>query len=81
MEVDKEKMWYILQFIFNKEVNASQAAEIVNGVYGFNNIIANYEQFWFRRFHSGMAVVGMSIELKKGSKLTGMLVVVASYKS
>ncbi|GFT76616.1 histone-lysine N-methyltransferase SETMAR [Trichonephila clavipes] len=34
MEVNKEKIWYILQFFFHTSENASQAAEIVNGVYG-----------------------------------------------
>ncbi|GFX14178.1 uncharacterized protein TNCV_1766721 [Trichonephila clavipes] len=32
--------------------NASQAAKIVNGVYGANTVTANYVQFWFRRFRS-----------------------------
>ncbi|GFT77611.1 histone-lysine N-methyltransferase SETMAR, partial [Trichonephila clavipes] len=34
--------------------NASQVAEIVNGVYGTDNVTANYVQFWFRRFSSGI---------------------------
>ncbi|GFV33973.1 hypothetical protein TNCV_2613711 [Trichonephila clavipes] len=34
--------------------NASQAAEIVNGVYGADTVTANYVQFWFRRFCSGI---------------------------
>ncbi|GFX20015.1 agmatinase, mitochondrial [Trichonephila clavipes] len=34
MEVNKEKIRYILQFFFDKGENAKQAAEIVNGVYG-----------------------------------------------
>ncbi|GFW40834.1 histone-lysine N-methyltransferase SETMAR [Trichonephila clavipes] len=29
-------------------------AKIVNGVYGSNTVTANYVQFWFRRFHSGI---------------------------
>ncbi|GFX39185.1 histone-lysine N-methyltransferase SETMAR [Trichonephila clavipes] len=32
--------------------NASQAAEIVNGVYSTDTVTANYLQFWFRRFQS-----------------------------
>ncbi|GFU72877.1 mariner Mos1 transposase [Trichonephila clavipes] len=36
MEVNKEKIRYILQFFFDKDENASQAAEIVHGVYGVN---------------------------------------------
>ncbi|XP_067136483.1 histone-lysine N-methyltransferase SETMAR-like [Centruroides vittatus] len=53
MEVTKEKIWYVLQFCFDKGENASQAAEIVNDVYGPDTVTANYAQFWFRRFHSG----------------------------
>ncbi|GFW99111.1 hypothetical protein TNCV_3008811 [Trichonephila clavipes] len=34
--------------------NASHAAEIVNGVYGADTVTANYVQFWFRRFLSGI---------------------------
>ena len=42
MEVNKEKIRYILQFFFNKGENASQAAVIVNGVNGANTVTANY---------------------------------------
>ncbi|GFV95109.1 histone-lysine N-methyltransferase SETMAR [Trichonephila clavipes] len=34
--------------------NVSQAAEIVNGVYGADTVTASYVQFWFRRFRSGI---------------------------
>ncbi|KAL9876423.1 histone-lysine N-methyltransferase SETMAR-like isoform 1-T3 [Glossina fuscipes fuscipes] len=54
MEVNKEKIRYILQFFFDKGENASQAAKIVNGVYGSDTVTANYVQFWFRRFRSGI---------------------------
>ncbi|GFW02491.1 histone-lysine N-methyltransferase SETMAR [Trichonephila clavipes] len=54
MEVNKEKIRYILQFFFDKGKNASQATEIVHGVYGTDTITANYVQFWFRRFRSGI---------------------------
>ncbi|GFV69529.1 histone-lysine N-methyltransferase SETMAR [Trichonephila clavipes] len=53
MEVNKEKIRYILQFFFDKGENASQAAEIVNGFYGADTVTANYVQFKFRRFRSG----------------------------
>ncbi|GFW41933.1 histone-lysine N-methyltransferase SETMAR [Trichonephila clavipes] len=33
------------------------AAEIVNGVYGADTVTANYVQFWFRRFRSGISDV------------------------
>ncbi|CAK9811656.1 Histone-lysine N-methyltransferase SETMAR [Anthophora quadrimaculata] len=54
MEVNKEKIRYILQFFFDKGENASQATEIVNGVYGPDTVTINYVQFWFRRFRSGI---------------------------
>ncbi|GFU52258.1 putative DD34D transposase [Trichonephila clavipes] len=38
METNKEKIWYILQFFFDKGENARQAAEIVNGVYGVDTV-------------------------------------------
>ncbi|GFU82720.1 histone-lysine N-methyltransferase SETMAR [Trichonephila clavipes] len=57
MEVNKEKIRYILQFFFDKGENASQAAEIANGVKSADTVIANYVQFWFRRFRSGISVV------------------------
>ncbi|GFW93966.1 histone-lysine N-methyltransferase SETMAR [Trichonephila clavipes] len=54
MEVNKEKIRYILQFFFDKGKNASQVAEIVNGVYGADTVTANYVQIWFCRFRSGI---------------------------
>ncbi|GFY02987.1 histone-lysine N-methyltransferase SETMAR [Trichonephila clavipes] len=54
MEVNKEKIRYILQFFFDKGQNASQVAEIVHGVYGTDTITANYMQLWFRRLLSGI---------------------------
>ncbi|GFV37063.1 histone-lysine N-methyltransferase SETMAR [Trichonephila clavipes] len=54
MEVNKEKIRYILQFFFDKDENASQVAEIANGVYVPDAATANYVQFWFRQFRSGI---------------------------
>ncbi|GFU24397.1 histone-lysine N-methyltransferase SETMAR [Trichonephila clavipes] len=54
MEVNKEKIRYILKFFFDKGENASQAAEIVNGADGADTVTANCAQFWFRRFRSGI---------------------------
>ncbi|GFU70665.1 mariner transposase [Trichonephila clavipes] len=44
MEVNKEKIQYILQFFFDKDENASQSAEIVNGVYGADTRFLPYGQ-------------------------------------
>ena len=49
----KEKIRYILQFLFDKGENASQAAESLNSVYGTETVTANHVQFWFRRFRCG----------------------------
>ncbi|GFX79362.1 histone-lysine N-methyltransferase SETMAR [Trichonephila clavipes] len=54
MEVNKEKIRYILQFFLDEGKNASQADEIVNGVCGADTLTASYVQFWFRRFRSGI---------------------------
>ncbi|CAD6994021.1 unnamed protein product [Ceratitis capitata] len=53
MDTSKEKRRSILQFFFDKGKNASQAAEIVNSVYGPDTVTVNHAQFWFRRFRSG----------------------------
>ncbi|GFX04103.1 histone-lysine N-methyltransferase SETMAR [Trichonephila clavipes] len=54
VEVNKEKNRLFLQFFFGEGENASQVAEIAHGVYGANTVIANYVQFWFHRFRSGI---------------------------
>ncbi|GFV95033.1 histone-lysine N-methyltransferase SETMAR [Trichonephila clavipes] len=54
MEVNKKKIRYISHFPFDKGKNASQAAEIVDGVFGADTVTANYVQFWFRLFRSGI---------------------------
>ncbi|GFW56019.1 hypothetical protein TNCV_374251 [Trichonephila clavipes] len=47
-EVNKEKIRYVLQFFRDKDENASQVAEIVNGnVCGADTVTPNYVQFWF----------------------------------
>ncbi|GFW72538.1 histone-lysine N-methyltransferase SETMAR [Trichonephila clavipes] len=48
--------------------NVSQVAEILNGVYGADTVTANYMQFWFRRFRSGIFDV-------KGAPRTGKFVI------
>ncbi|GFX85411.1 histone-lysine N-methyltransferase SETMAR [Trichonephila clavipes] len=73
MEVNKEKIRYILQFFLDKGENTSQAAEIGNGVYGADTVTANCVQFWFRRFRSGIFDV-------KDAPRTGRHVVENFYK-
>ncbi|GFS59384.1 histone-lysine N-methyltransferase SETMAR [Trichonephila clavipes] len=89
VEVNKKKIRYILQFFLDKCENTSQTAEIANDVYGADTVTANYVQFWFRRFRSGIFDVKVAphssskiyIKSQKYSKLTDMLVVVASPRS
>ncbi|GFU81637.1 histone-lysine N-methyltransferase SETMAR [Trichonephila clavipes] len=54
MEVNKENMQFFLQFFFDKSETGSQVAEIENGVYSADSVIANYVQFYFHRFRSGI---------------------------
>ncbi|GFW75532.1 histone-lysine N-methyltransferase SETMAR [Trichonephila clavipes] len=68
MEVKKEKIRYMLQFFFDKGKNARQVTEIVHGVCCADTVTANYVQFWFRRFRSGIFDV-------KDAHHTGKLVV------
>ncbi|GFW84405.1 histone-lysine N-methyltransferase SETMAR [Trichonephila clavipes] len=57
MEVNKEKIRYILHFFFDKGENASQAAKIGNGAYGADTVTTYYVQFRFHRFRSGIFYV------------------------
>ncbi|GFU79888.1 histone-lysine N-methyltransferase SETMAR [Trichonephila clavipes] len=54
IEVNKEKIRFFLQFFFDEGENGSQKAEIANGTYVVDTVTANYVQFWFRRFRSGI---------------------------
>ncbi|GFX59942.1 histone-lysine N-methyltransferase SETMAR [Trichonephila clavipes] len=54
MEVNKGKIRFFLQFFFDKDENTSKVVKIANGVYGANTVTADYVQFWFCRFRSGI---------------------------
>ncbi|GFV09060.1 histone-lysine N-methyltransferase SETMAR [Trichonephila clavipes] len=74
MEVNKDKIRCILQFFFDKGENASQAAKIVNDVYGVDTVTANYTQFWFRQFRSGIFDVKVaSPVIKNVDKITEII--------
>ncbi|GFS47279.1 histone-lysine N-methyltransferase SETMAR [Trichonephila clavipes] len=73
MEVNKEKIRFILQFFFDKGENTSQVAKIANGVYGADTITANYVQFWFRRFRSGIFEVKDRPVIENVDKITGII--------
>ncbi|GFX92498.1 histone-lysine N-methyltransferase SETMAR [Trichonephila clavipes] len=57
MEDNKEEILYILQFFFDKDEIPSQAAENVSGIYNADTVTANYVQFWFCQFRSGIFCV------------------------
>ncbi|GFX99905.1 histone-lysine N-methyltransferase SETMAR [Trichonephila clavipes] len=56
MEVNKEKIRFFLLFFFDEVENASQVAEIANGVYDVGTVTVNDVQFWIRRFRSGIFI-------------------------
>ncbi|GFT12300.1 histone-lysine N-methyltransferase SETMAR [Trichonephila clavipes] len=53
-KVNKEKIRFILQFFYDEGKNASQVTEIANGGYGADTVTANFVQFWFGQFRSGI---------------------------
>ncbi|GFX94519.1 uncharacterized protein TNCV_3087481 [Trichonephila clavipes] len=61
MEVNNEKIPYMLVFFFDKGESPSQVVEIVSGVYGADTVIANYVKFWFGRFRSGILLLKMHL--------------------
>ncbi|GFW53663.1 hypothetical protein TNCV_4815641 [Trichonephila clavipes] len=67
-----QNQWEILNHLLPGE-NARQANEIVYGVYGADTVTANYVQFLFYRFRSGIFDV-------KDASLTGRPVVEHVYK-
>ncbi|GFW44093.1 histone-lysine N-methyltransferase SETMAR [Trichonephila clavipes] len=50
----KETFRMRIRFPKDTSENASPVAQIANGVYGADTVTANYVQFWFRRFSSGI---------------------------
>ena len=57
MEQNKEKIWHILQYYYDKGKNASQAANKICAVYGLDTVSISTAQRWFKRFRSGVEVV------------------------
>ncbi|GFV67411.1 histone-lysine N-methyltransferase SETMAR [Trichonephila clavipes] len=68
MEVNKEKVRFLLQCFIDKGENTSQVTEIANGLYGADTVTTNYLKIWFRRFRAGIFYV-------KDAPLTGRTVV------
>ncbi|GFV85245.1 histone-lysine N-methyltransferase SETMAR [Trichonephila clavipes] len=50
----REHSVHFTGFFIDKDENASQVAEIANGVYGADSVTINHVQSWFRRFRSGI---------------------------
>lgn len=53
MEVNKEKIRYILQFFFDQRESAAQACEKICAVYGPDALSKTGAKQWFARFRSG----------------------------
>ena len=56
MEQNKEKIWHILQYYYDKGKNASHAANKICAVYGLDTVSIYTAQRWFQRFRSGAEV-------------------------
>ena len=53
MEQNKEKIRHILQYYYDKNKNASHAANKICAVYGPDTVSISTAQRWFQRFRSG----------------------------
>jgi len=53
MEINKEKIRYILQYHYNKDKNAAQAYEKICAIYGKDTLSKSAARKWFARFHVG----------------------------
>jgi len=53
MEINKEKIRYILQYHYDKGKNAAQACEKICAIYGENTLSKSAARKWFARFRVG----------------------------
>ena len=51
MEINKEKIRYILQYYYDKGKNAAQACEKICTIYGEDTLSKSIARKWFARFH------------------------------
>ena len=53
MEINKEKIRYILQYHYDKGKNAAQACEKICAIYGEDTLSKSAARKWFARFRAG----------------------------
>jgi len=53
MEINKEKIRYILQYHYDKDKNVAQACEKICAIYGENTLSKSAARKWFTRFRAG----------------------------
>ena len=53
MEINKEKIRYILQYHYDKGKNAAQACEKICAIYGEDTLLKSAAQKWFALFRAG----------------------------
>ena len=53
MEINKEKIRYILQYHYDKDKNAAQVCEKICAIYGEDTLSKSTARKWFVRFHAG----------------------------
>jgi len=53
MEINKEKIRYILQYHYDKDKNAAQACDKICAIYGEDTLSKSAARKWFVRFRAG----------------------------
>jgi len=53
MEINKEKIRYILQYHYDKGKNVAQTCEKICAIYGKDTLSKSAARKWFARFHAG----------------------------
>jgi len=53
MEINKEKIRYILQYYYDKNKNAAQACEKICAIYSEDTLSKSVARKWFTRFRAG----------------------------
>jgi len=53
MEINKEKIRYILQYCYDKGKNAAQACEKICAIYGEDTLSKSAARKWFTHFRAG----------------------------
>ena len=68
LEVNKEKIRYILQYYYDKGKNAAQACEKICAIYGEDTLSKSAARKWFAHFYTGN--FDMKDESRSGRPIT-----------